>query len=130
MNQREHQINGFLIDENVPYKIKPVLAEVFGAHLRLIHASELGQQMTDLALWEYARAESLVILTKDADFVDQMFLSDAPPPWVIQVRCGNLRLKALREWLAERLPLARELLPQNRLVSVFADRIEALERQD
>jgi predicted nuclease of predicted toxin-antitoxin system len=56
-----------------------------------------------------------VIVTKDADFLDQLLLSDAPP-WVVQLCCGNLRARAL--WA---------LLPVSRAVLVYAERLETLD---
>lgn len=55
----------------------------------VVHARDLGPNPTDLELWTFAQEQSLVIVTKDADFTDRILLMDAPPPWVVQLRCGN-----------------------------------------
>lgn len=113
---------GFLLDEN----LSPKLRLGFGPGTRVVHACDLGKNPADLELWTYAREHGLVILTKDADFTDRLLLSDAPPPWVVQLRCGNLRARALRELLEAVWPLVLTLLPDYRLVQVFPDRVEGL----
>jgi len=65
----------------------------------------------------YAREQALVIVTKDADFLDQL-LADAPQPWVVQLRCGNLRALALRTLLEGCWPDVLALLPESRAVLV------------
>lgn len=92
----------------------------------MIHARDLAPNPTDLVLWTHAEGERLVIVTKDADFTDRMLAQSAPPPWVVQVRCGNLRARALREFLEDCWPRVLALLPEHRLIVVYLDRIEAL----
>ena len=112
---------GFLLDENLSPKLRVGLGE------RVVHARELGEHPSDLDLWTYAREHDLVVVTKDADFLDQLLLSDAPPPWVVQLRCGNLRAQALRTLLEGCWPDVLALLPDSRAVLVYADRLETLD---
>jgi len=71
----------------------------------------------DLGLWdaedkkifEAARQEKAVVMTKDNDFV---LLLDklGPPPQVIWVTCGNTSNARLKEVLTKTLPKALDLL--------------------
>jgi len=114
-------IQGFLLDENLSPKSKAGLGDGL-----VVHARELGENPSDFALWEYAQARALVIVTKDADFQDRLLLSDAPPPWVVQLRCGNLRARSLRELLEACWPQVLALLGAHRLVLVYLDRLEGV----
>lgn len=115
-------VQGFLLDEN----LSPKLRAGFGEGIRVAHARDLGPNPSDLEPWSYAERESLVIVTKAADFIDRILARDVPPPWVVQVRCGNLRARALREFLEQRWPQVVALLPEHRLILLSWDRIEAL----
>ncbi|MDQ7083874.1 MAG: DUF5615 family PIN-like protein [Sulfurovum sp.] len=44
--------------------------------------------------WKYARDNNLTIVTKDADFSDLVLLNN-PPPSVIHVKLGNMKMKVL-----------------------------------
>jgi len=66
----------------------------------------------------------LVVVTKDADFSNRIMLS-APPPWIVHLRFGNLRLAAFHALLAKMWPHVEALLPAHKLVCVYSDRVEA-----
>ena len=55
-------MNGFLLDENLPFKIQ------FVPSLPIIHVSALGKSLSDIEIWQYAKEKNLVIITKDVDF--------------------------------------------------------------
>jgi predicted nuclease of predicted toxin-antitoxin system len=107
----------FLIDENLPATLAASLT------VPCMHATDLGGQPTDAALWEHAARDGWVILTKDADFFDRLTLQ-GPPPKVVWVRTGNLRRTALEDQLAANLPFILRLLTEADLVEVHPDRIE------
>lgn len=113
---------GFLLDENLPHR----LAAGFEPGTPVTYARDLGNQPTDLTLWTYAKAKALVIVTKDADFMDYVLLEGGPPPWVVQLRCGNLRARELHEFLEAQWPRVLALLPEYQLLQVSTDRIEGI----
>lgn len=115
-------IQGYLLDEN----LSPKLKAGFGADVRVIHARELGDNPSDFMLWTYAKSEALVIVTKDADFLDYVLVQDTTPPWVVQLKCGNLRARELREFLEAQWPAVTRLLAEYRLLRVHTDRIEGI----
>ena len=63
----------------------------------------------DKEIFEAARQEKAVVMTKDSDFV---LLLDklGPPPQVIWVTCGNTSNARLKEVLTNTLPKALDLL--------------------
>jgi len=113
-------VKGFLLDENLPDRLRLALP------LPVTHSTDIGPSPDDEVIWEYARKRELVIITKDADFSERIML-DAPPPWVVHLRAGNLRRKQFHEFLARNLPKIISQLPAAKLVSVYLDRIEAVE---
>ncbi len=108
-----------LIDENLPVDLETVL----GAPCQ--PATALSDRPTDLALWNHARENGLVILTKDADFFDLLTLHGSPPK-VIWVRTGNLRRMELAETIRKRWGEILDLLATADMVEVHVDRLEAL----
>jgi predicted nuclease of predicted toxin-antitoxin system len=60
-------------------------------------------------IFEAAKAQSVIFMTKDSDFVDLVERLEAPPQ-IIWLTCGNTSNDRLREILSETLPRALELL--------------------
>ena len=112
-------MNGFLLDENMPCRI------TFSSALPLIHVTSLGKSLSDSFLWDYARANRYVIVTKDADFSSRIMLSE-PPPWVVRFCIGNLQRVEFHAFAAVVWPRIERLLPGHRLINVYRDRIEAI----
>jgi predicted nuclease of predicted toxin-antitoxin system len=112
-------VNGFLLDENIPNRLR------FKPSKPILHARELGVSPSDLDLWEYAKRHNLVIVSKDADFSERI-LVNMPPPRVVHLRFGNLRLASFHDHLARLWPEIEELLVKNKLVNVDLDRLEAV----
>jgi predicted nuclease of predicted toxin-antitoxin system len=109
----------FLIDVNLPRDF------AFWNSPEFIHQSDIDPVRTDREIWLDARTRGVVIVTKDADF-SQRVLVQGPPPAVIYVRLGNMRLRELRSRLAVAWPKAAQLSETHCLVQVFHDRIEAV----
>jgi predicted nuclease of predicted toxin-antitoxin system len=97
----------------------------FRPSLPFFNARELGEAASDSELWEYAKAHDLVIVTKDADFSDRMMASD-PPPRVVHLRIGNLRLPAYHDFLAGVWPRLETLIEPNKLINVYLDHCEVI----
>ena len=112
-------MKGFLFDENIPGRL------TFSPALPFSHASTLGSATSDTIIWQHARKNSLVIVTKDADFSHRIMLS-SPPPWIVHLRFGNMRKNDFHSFLARQWPQIESLLPDNKLISVYQDRIEAI----
>jgi predicted nuclease of predicted toxin-antitoxin system len=63
----------------------------------------------DKEIFEAARQEKAVVMTKDSDFL-QLLDKLGPPPQVIWVTCGNTSNSRLKEVLTHTLPKALDLL--------------------
>lgn len=111
-------MKGFLLDENLPRRL------TFTPVLPIVHSTELAQNPSDTALWDYARDHALVIVSKDADFSSRIMLA-APPPWIVHLRFGNIRRRDYHALLERVWPSVEALLPANKLICVYADRIES-----
>jgi predicted nuclease of predicted toxin-antitoxin system len=85
----------------------------------------LNSNPSDADLWAHAKANDLVIVSKDADFSDRILVSE-PPPRVVHLRFGNLRRNEFHAFLAQIWPRVEQLLESNKLVNVYRDRIEAV----
>lgn len=109
----------FLIDANLPYRFS------LWHGVDYLHVFDLGDDMTDAAIWDYARQHNMIIVSKDADFSDWIMLSD-PPPKVIHLRLGNMRLRDLFVFLQRSWPQISELSAGSKLVIVRETLIECI----
>jgi hypothetical protein len=48
-------VNGFLLDENLPHRLR------FQPSLPIHHSADVGEHSSDAELWEYAKTKNLVI---------------------------------------------------------------------
>jgi predicted nuclease of predicted toxin-antitoxin system len=75
-----------LLDQNLSPRLVQRLVDLYAD---ATHVSLVGlNRATDSAVWEYARANDCIIVTKDADFSDTSVLLGSPPK-VIWLRLGN-----------------------------------------
>lgn len=112
-------MKGLLFDENLPARL------TFRPGLPVAPVAGLGASPSDTQVWEHARREELVIVTKDADFSGRIILH-TPPPWVVHLRFGNLRRREFHALLARVWPQVESLLKTHKLVNVHADRVEGI----
>jgi|SRR5205807_2042502 len=109
----------FLIDVNLPYYFSLWRGEEF------IHQRDIDDTATDEKIWQYATEKNLIIVTKDSDFSDRMILH-TPPPKVIHIRFGNLKMKQFFAVLEKHWSNALLLVEDNKLVALYLDRVEAI----
>ena len=113
-------MKGYLIDENLPADLR--LPTAFHS----THVTDISQSPSDTMVWQHAKDHQMVIVTKDADFSHRI-LATEPPPWIVHVRLGNLRLKPFAQYLNSVWPTVESLLPKHKMISIFPDRIEGVE---
>ncbi|QUS59234.1 DUF5615 family PIN-like protein [Synechocystis sp. PCC 7339] len=111
-------MKGFLFDENLPAKLQ------LRSSFPIIHVSVLGESLRDTEIWQYAKENDLVIITKDADFSDRIII-DSFPPKVIHLRFGNMRKKEFKEFLSQIWLEIEKLAVDHKLINVYRDRIES-----
>ena len=109
----------FLIDVNLPYYFSLWNGDEF------VHQRDIDDEWTDDQIWKYASKNNLIIVSKDADFSHRMIVH-TPPPKVIHIRVGNLKMREFFEVLTTHWAQALSLIEDHRLVSIYRDRIEAI----
>jgi len=110
-------VTGYLLDENLPANLG------FEPSLPVVHSRDLGDSQSDAELWDYAKENDLVVVTKDADFSDRILISE-PPPKVVHLRFGNMRLKDFKEHLQKVWSDVEAALEVNKLVNVYLEHLE------
>ena len=96
------------IDAHISPQIAFWITERFKVPSKAVRDLELAKS-TDRDIFEAARKEKAVIMTKDNDFV-AILEQKGPPPQVIWITCGNTSNNYLRKILEKNLPRALELL--------------------
>ena len=85
-----------LFDENLSHKLARQLADIFPDS---IHVRDVGLKATDDPLvWDYARDNDFMIVSKDAE-VHDLSLVFGNPPKVVWVRLGNCATRQVEELL-------------------------------
>lgn len=75
-----------LFDENLSHRLVKLLADLFPYS---VHVRDIGLKAADdIEVWNYAKANDFMIVSKDSDMHDRSFLFGYPPK-VIWVRLGN-----------------------------------------
>lgn len=77
-----------LFDQNLSHKLVRRLADLFPDST---HVREVGlREAEDPVVWEYAKQQEFMIVSKDSDFHQRSFVFGFPPK-VVWVRLGNCR---------------------------------------
>jgi len=88
-----------LFDQNLSHKLVPRLADVYPDS---VHVRDVGlDESPDDSVWEYAKSNDLVIVSKDSDF-HQRSLLDGHPPKIVWLRLGNTTTAAIEQLLRAR----------------------------
>ncbi|WP_204136987.1 DUF5615 family PIN-like protein [Halomicronema sp. CCY15110] len=96
------------VDAHLSPAIATWITSTFG--IEAIALRELGlRDAEDPEIFEAAKVQQAVVMTKDSDFVDLVERLGSPPQ-IIWLTCGNTSNARLREMLSETLPRALELL--------------------
>jgi predicted nuclease of predicted toxin-antitoxin system len=75
-----------LFDQNLSPRLTRLLADIYSES---VHVREVGlRDSDDDAIWQYAKLNGYVIVSKDSDFQQRSLLYGAPPKF-IWVRVGN-----------------------------------------
>ena len=77
---------------------------------------------TDLEIFEKAREDDAVILTKDVDFVD-LVNRLGPPPKLVWISCGNTTNARLQQIMAAQWVRVTELLAEGHPIVELTDSI-------
>ena len=107
----------FLIDANLPSGISAWQEEEYW------HVVDIDDEWTDSQIWDYARMNDHTIVTKDSDFSYRIIVSE-PPPKVIHLRIGNMRLRELTAFVDKNWSRIVAASKDHKLVNVYRDRLE------
>lgn len=110
----------YLIDVNLPYHFALWKGDDY------IHQNDIDDEWTDSQIWRYAADNALTIVSKDADFSTRVIFHQ-PPPKVIHIRLGNLRMQDFFVAIHSVWNEVLELNKEHKLITVFRDRLEAIE---
>ncbi len=110
----------YLIDANLPYYFSLWRSDQY------IHQNDIDDEWSDSQIWNYAKDNALTIITKDTDFSNRILLKE-PPPRVILISFGNLKMRPFFERISSCWQTVCELSNENKLVTVYLDRVEAIE---
>jgi len=106
----------FLLDQGVPW----TAVEILSRHgIKAQHVSELGMSTSlDIEILEYARMNSLTVITLDADFHTLLAVNCEHTPSVIRIRQEGLGAEAFAKLLVGLLPTISEPLTRGAAVTV------------
>ena len=99
-----------LFDQNLSPRLVDALSDVYPGS---VHVQTVGLgSATDVEVWEYARGNHLIIVTKDTDFHERSVILGAPPK-VVWIRRGNCPTAAIGQILCRHNNDIRELASDN-----------------
>ncbi len=102
------------VDAQLPPTLAIWLTKTFGLEARALR--DLGlRDAQDIEIFAAARAENVVIITKDSDFID-LVCRLGTPPQILWLTCGNVTNRNLRQLLIATLPKALEQLQQGEMI--------------
>jgi predicted nuclease of predicted toxin-antitoxin system len=108
----------FLVDSQLP----PALARWISAQgHHAIHVAGLGLEADDdSVIWQHARKEKTIIISKDEDFADRWLLNNDGVA-LLWIRKGNCSNRALMDWLEPLWPdVLRRLEQGEQLIELRA----------
>lgn len=104
-----------LFDENLSPKLTNRLADIFPESL---HVRDVGMESTeDSTVWDYAKENDLMIVSKDADMHD-LSLIYGNPPKVIWLRLGNCSTNEIENIIRQEAEII-ELFSEDKSVSLL-----------
>ena len=101
----------YIIDANLPLKLDVWHSEEF------IHVFTINPFWKDSEIWDYAKDNNLVIITKDVDFSNRI-IAAKPPPKVVHFQIGNMKLRDLYQFLDTTWIKVAEMSEEYKLVKV------------
>lgn len=109
----------FWIDAQLPPSFAPWLTETFNVQAQSLKFLGL-RDAEDETIFEAARQQQVVIVSKDSDFVE-LVLRFNTPPQILWVTCGNLTNRRLREVFTKLFPQALQILEAGEAVVEIGD---------
>lgn len=109
----------FWLDAHLSPRLAPWIEREFGK--KCVALRDLGLHFAkDTEIFEQAKKEKAIVLSKDSDF-QEMVLKHGPPPQILWITCGNTSTQRMQEILKKALPKAIELLKAGEPLVELAD---------
>ncbi len=105
-----------LLDQNVSPKLVETLSELFPESVHTQNVSL--NSASDEEVWAFAKANNLIILTKDSDFAERSLLFGFPPK-IIWIRKGNCSTKDIEKILKDNFEEIR-MLSENKDIGIIS----------
>lgn len=96
------------LDAQLPPALAHWIEKSFNEPCRPVRLLGL-RDASDLAIFKKAKIENVIVMTKDKDFIELLYIHKAPPK-VIWLTCGNTSKTALKELLTLHLENALSIL--------------------
>ena len=109
----------YWIDAQLPPQLASWLSQTFKVEAYALRDMDL-RDAEDEQIFQKARQQGIVIISKDSDFVE-MVLCLGVPPQLLWVTCGNVTNRRLQNLLTQVFPRAQELLVSGEAVVEIAD---------
>ena len=109
----------YLIDANLPFRVPVWQGDAFEFVVKIDPA------WNDEEIWNYARTNELVIVTKDKDFLVKQAIAGAPPN-VVHVKFGNLKLADFISRIEIVWNDVDRLIQTHSTVNIYLNKIEAI----
>ena len=107
------------IDAQLSPALASWITRTFGVAALAVRDISL-RDATDRQIFLAGKQESVVIMSKDADFV-RLLDELGPPPQIIWLTCGNTSNAHLRQLLGSALPRALEMISSGELLVEISD---------
>ncbi|MEQ1636282.1 MAG: DUF5615 family PIN-like protein [Methylococcales bacterium] len=109
----------YWVDAQLPPQLASWLRQTFSVEAYALR--DLGlRDAEDGHIFQQARQQDVVILSKDSDFVE-MVLRLGVPPQLLWVTCGNVTNRRLQDLLTQLFPRAQALLASGEAIVELAD---------
>ncbi len=107
-----------LFDNNLSHNLVINLNDLFPGS---IHVMNKGlDESSDQEIWEFARDNGYIIITKDSDFNDLSILQGSPPK-VIWLRSGNCKVTDIENSIRENFDILQSFLEDQSLNIIKID---------
>ncbi len=109
----------FLLDENIPRRICRAIRE------RGHYVEYVPRGIDDEAVMDIAKNKSLILITRDSDFADEIRYPPHSHPGIIVLRVHPTLPRLLEKKLIEALDTVKDV--DKKLIIVYNDKIEVIE---
>ena len=109
-----------LLDANVSWRLISILKEHFGECVHVDDIPELEFPAKDTKIWQYAKDNGYIVITRDNDFNDLIAIRGFPPK-IVWLRTGNCSRKFTADLLIRSKETIEELWKANEygLLEIF-----------